>query len=543
MTAPPPATVEERLKRRIVDGERAGIESDLDEALKTYAPLDIINVHLLDGMKVVGDLFGAGKMQLPFVLRSAETMKAAVAYLEPRMAKEKGPVKGTIVLATVRGDVHDIGKNLVDIILTNNGYRVVNLGIKQPIHAILDAARTHAADAVGMSGLLVKSTVIMRQNLEEMTRQGFDVPVLLGGAALTRAYVEQDCVAAYGPGRVAYAQDAFGGLHLMKEVAGGTFDDFIRGRRARQEARGGRTRKRPDEPPPRSRPVDLEELRLRRDTLHHDVAPPTPPFWGPKHIEQVDPRALMPLVNETMLFQFHWGYRKQGRRKAEFDAWAAKELRPILQRVAGEALRERVLHPQALYGYWRAAGEGNDLILFDADGASEVARFTLPRQGTAGGLCIADFVRDVRSDRRDVVGLQLVTVGQRASDVARDWFAADRYQDYLYLHGFGVEMAEALAEHVHRRIRRELGFGGEDATDARALLRQGYRGSRYSFGYPACPHLADQRALLDLLGAERVGVTLGEGDQLHPELSTSALVVLHPQAKYFSVRNDDLRNK
>ena len=527
--------VEDRLRQRVVDGDRAGLEDDLAEALKSYPPLDVINVLLLDGMRVVGELFGAGKMQLPFVLRSAETMKTAVAYLEPWMEKDTGPAKGTIVLATVRGDVHDIGKNLVDIILTNNGYNVVNLGIKQPIQAILTAAKEHEADAVGMSGLLVKSTVVMRQNLEEMTRQGVDVPVFLGGAALTRAYVEDDCVEAYGPGRVAYAKDAFGGLGLMKDVVGGTFDDFVRDARLRRRSTGTTKKKRLGEPRTELRPVDVEELRIKRSELHGTAAVPTPPFWGTRHIERVDAKALMPLLNETMLFQFHWGYRKQGRRKAEFDVWAAKELRPILHRVAEEALRERALQPQALYGYWKAAGEGNDLILFDEDGTSEVARFTLPRQGADGGLCLADFVRDAESGERDVVGLQLVTVGQRASDIARDWFAGDRYQDYLYLHGLGVEMTEALAEYVHRRMRRELGFGGEDAADLRQMLRQGYRGSRYSFGYPACPNLADQRLLLDALGAERIGVKLSEGDQLHPELSTSALVLLHPQAKYFSV--------
>ena len=276
-------------------------------------------------------------------------------------------------------------------------------------------------------------------------------------------------------------------------------------------------------------------VRLKREELHRDVYVPAPPFWGAKHIEQVNLKALVRYLNETMLFQFHWGYRKQGRKKAEFDAWAAKELRPILHRLAEEVVRDNIIAPQAVYGYWKAAGEANDLILFEEDGTTEVARFTLPRQGTEGGLCIADFVRDVEADKRDVVGLQLVTVGQHASDVAREWFAADRYQDYLYLHGFGVEVTEALAEYVHLRIRKELGFGAEDADDVKELLRQGYRGSRYSFGYPACPNLADQRQLLNLLGAERIGIALGEGDQLHPELATSALVLHHPQAKYFSV--------
>jgi 5-methyltetrahydrofolate--homocysteine methyltransferase len=526
--------VEERLKQRIVDGDRQGLDGDLAEALTKHPPLDIINTYLLDGMKVVGELFGSGKMQLPFVLQSAETMKAAVAYLQPHMEKAEGPARGTIVLATVRGDVHDIGKNLVDIILTNNGYKVVNLGIKQPIQTIMDAAKTHAADAVGMSGLLVKSTVIMRENLEEMTRQGLDIPVLLGGAALTRSYVEDDCTTAYGAGRVAYAQDAFDGLGLMNHVMEHKFDDFLREQKAKRAAKPKSTKKLGQAATADLRPVDVEETRLRRDELHKDVPVPTAPFFGSRVIEHVNLKSLMPYLNETMLFQFHWGYRKQGRKKEEFDAWAQKELRPIVARIAEQCLREEILKPQAIYGYWHAAAEGNDLILY-GENRAEVARFTLPRQSVQGGLCIADFVKDVQSGARDVVGLQLVTVGQHASEVAREWFSRDRYQDYLYLHGFSVEITEALAEYVHKRIRHELGFGADDAPDMHDLLKQGYRGSRYSFGYPACPNLGDQRKILELLGAERIGVSLGEGDQLHPEQSTSALVILHPQAKYFSV--------
>ncbi len=526
--------VEVRLKERIIDGNRQGMEADLTEALQKHRPLDIINTFLLDGMKVVGELFGSGKMQLPFVLASAETMKGAVAFLQPYMEKAEGPARGTIVLATVRGDVHDIGKNLVDIILTNNGYKVVNLGIKQPIQTIMDAAKTHAADAVGMSGLLVKSTVIMRENLEEMTRAGFEMPVLLGGAALTRGYVEEDCTAAYGAGRVAYAQDAFDGLGLMAQVMDGKFDEFLQENRAKRAARPKNTKKLGQAATADLRPVDMEETKVHRDQLNRDLPVPVPPFFGPRMIEKVNLKALMPYLNETMLFQFHWGYRKQGRKKEDFDVWAQKELRPIIARIAEQCVRESILDPKAIYGYWHAAAEGNDLILF-GENKAEVARFTLPRQNVPGGLCVADFVKDVKSGERDIIGIQLATVGQHASEVAREWFAQDRYQDYLYLHGFGVEITEALAEYVHKRIRHELGFGAEDAPAMPDLLRQGYRGSRYSFGYPACPNLSDQRKLMELLGAERIGVSLGEGDQLHPEQSTSALVIMHPQAKYFSV--------
>ncbi|WP_372056308.1 methionine synthase [Tistrella mobilis] len=537
-----PETVEERLKLRIIDGDREGLGADLDEAMAKMPPLEIINTVLLDGMKVVGELFGAGKMQLPFVLQSAETMKAAVAWLEPHMEKVEGEQKATIVLATVKGDVHDIGKNLVDIILTNNGYRVVNLGIKQPVASIIQAAREHRADAVGMSGLLVKSTVIMRENLEEMTREGLDVPVLLGGAALTRKYVEEDCVAAYGAGRVAYARDAFDGLSLMNAVVDGRFDAVLDEAKRKREARpssirGPKKRASSDEDIKAmlDRPVDFDEIRLRRSELHGGIEVPVPPFWGARVIEHVPLKSVVPYLNETMLFQFHWGYKRAGRKPAEFEAYVKQELWPKLEALLKTCAKEKILDPQAAYGYWKAAGEGNDLVLFETDGTTELARFRLPRQDREGGLCVADFVRDISDPVRDVIGLQVVTVGQHASDVARDWFAADRYQDYLYLHGLGVEVAEAMAEYVHKRIRAELGYAAEDAREIDRMLKQGYRGSRYSFGYPACPNLADQRVLLELLGADRIGIQMGDEDQLHPEQSTSAIVLLHPQAKYFSV--------
>lgn len=529
-----PEKVEERLKLRIIEGDRKGLEEDLAEAMEKYPPLEIINTHLLDGMKVVGELFGSGQMQLPFVLQSAETMKAAVAFLEPHMDKEEGSARGTIVLATVRGDVHDIGKNLVDIILTNNGYKVVNLGIKQPVAAIMQAAKEANADAVGMSGLLVKSTVVMRENLEEMTREGIDVPVFLGGAALTRGYVEQDCVAAYGPGRVAYARDAFSGLGLMNHVAEGTFDDFLAETKSKA-ANKPKSKRRLGAPSGEQRPVDVKEAKIRRDQLAQDVGIPEPPFWGPKLVQNINVKTLMPYLSDAMLYQFQWGYKKQGRSRKEFDAWAAKELRPIVNRVAEESIKNKTLQPQASYGYWKAAGQGNDLVLFAEDGEEEVARFALPRQDKKDGLCIADFVRDVDSGQRDVVALQVVTMGQRVSEAARELFENDKYQDYLYLHGFGIEMTEALAEYIHKRIRTELGFGAEDARDAAKLLKQEYRGARYSFGYPACPNLGDQRVLLELLGADGIGVQMADEDQLHPEQSTSALVLVHPQAKYFSV--------
>jgi 5-methyltetrahydrofolate--homocysteine methyltransferase len=529
--------VEERLSQRIVDGDRLGLEDDLAEAMQTHKPLDIINSFLLDGMKVVGELFGAGKMQLPFVLQSAETMKAAVNYLEPFMERVEGQQKGTVVLATVRGDVHDIGKNLVDIILTNNGYKVVNLGIKQPIASILQAAVEHKADIVGMSGLLVKSTVVMRENLEEMTRQGLNVPVMLGGAALTRRYVEEDCVKSYGCGRVVYARDAFDGLDIMEKVVNQRFDAHLAalntknaGRVVNEKRKLGRAA---DARP--LRPLDLEEIRLRRTELTSKVPVPEPPFWGPRTIARVPVKALVPFLNERMLYQFQWGYRKEGRTLDQYKAWAHKELRPILKRMLDVAVQQDIMVPQAAYGYWKCAAEGNDVIIYDIDGTTVLTRLTFPRQNKDGGLCIADFFRDVGDGERDVIGLQVVTMGHRSSEVAREWFAENRYQDYLYLHGLSVEMAEAMAEYLHKRIRGELGFASEESRDLDAMLNQGYRGSRYSFGYPACPNLGDQKQLLALLRADQIGIVLTEEDQLDPEQSTSAIIVPHPQAKYFSV--------
>jgi 5-methyltetrahydrofolate--homocysteine methyltransferase len=531
-------TVEGRLKDRIIDGDRKELDDELADAMaKGIKPLDIINGILLEGMKVVGELFGAGKMQLPFVLQSAETMKAAVAYLEPHMEKIEGQEKGTIVLATVRGDVHDIGKNLVDIILTNNGYKVVNLGIKVPLADMMVAVREHKAHAIGMSGLLVKSTVVMRENLEEMSRQGLEVPVLLGGAALTRNFVEDDCVNAYASGRVAYARDAFDGLHLMDRVMGSDFDGYLG---TLQQKRVGKsknsTRVLGTADPRGFAPVDLNYAQARRRRLTADEPVPVPPFWGSRVLHS-DPKAVVPFLNERSLYQFQWGFRKQGRSLEEFIAWAKQELRPVLRRMLALSEQDDILKPQAIYGYWKCAGQGNDVVLFEEDGVTETCRFTLPRQPKEDGDCIADFIRDIDDgpDHRDVIGLQVVTVGQKASDLAREWFEGNRYQDYLYLHGLSVEMAEAMAEYVHKRIRAELGYAGEDDRDMEKMLSQGYHGGRYSFGYPACPRLEDQAPLLRLLDSDRVGVSISDEWQLHPEQSTSAIVLHHPRAKYFSV--------
>lgn len=538
-------TIEEVLKNRIIDGDKKGLEDDLAEAMKTNAPLFIINDILLAGMKVVGELFGSGKMQLPFVLQSAETMKKAVAYLEQFMEKVEGQEKGKIVLATVKGDVHDIGKNLVDIILTNNGFKVYNLGIKQPIDAILKAIDEVNPDAVGLSGLLVKSTVIMRENLEDLTTKGIKLPVLLGGAALTRAYVEDDCVAAYGTGRVAYAQDAFDGLDLMNKIADGSFDTHLEELQTKRSNRPvnskAKNRWSQNEEAGQKligmemRPLELEALKIKRAELAAQTEVPIPPFFGAKIIENIPVKALIPYLNEQMLFTFHWGFKKAGKSIEEYWKWVETDVKPILGRLLAECEREDILQPQAAYGYFKCASEGNSLLIFDESGRTQIGQLDLPRQDKDGGICVADFFREVDSGERDVLAMQVVTAGQKVADVAREWFAENRYQDYLYLHGLGVEIAEASAEYIHKKIRSELGFGHEDDRDIKKLLKQGYRGSRYSFGYPACPRLEDQKLLLELLGAEKIGIELSEEFQLHPEQSTSAIVVHHPQAKYFNI--------
>jgi 5-methyltetrahydrofolate--homocysteine methyltransferase len=451
------------------------------------------------------------------------------------MERVEGEERGIIVLATVKGDVHDIGKNLVDIILTNNGYKVYNLGIKVPLADMVAAAKAHHAHAIGMSGLLVKSTVVMRENLEEMSRQGLDIPVMLGGAALTRNYVEDDCVAAYASGRVAYARDAFDGLHLMDKVTGNDFDNYLAVIQSKRKGKSKNTKRKLGTADVAAfAPVDVKAVQERRHRMTRDVPVITPPFWGSRVIE-APAKAVVPFINERSLFQFQWGFRKQGKSLDDFLGWARQELRPVMKRMLDLCEADKILKPQSVYGYWKAAGQGNDLLLFGEDGVTEVARFPLPRQPKVDGECIADFFRDVDDEQRDVIGLQVVTVGQRASEVAREWFEENRYQDYLYLHGISVEMAEALAEYTHKRIRAELGFAAEDDRDLEKMLQQSYRGSRYSFGYPACPNVEDQDKLLKLLDAERIGISLSDEYQLHPEQSTSAIVVLNPRAKYFSV--------
>ncbi len=529
--------VEERLERRIVDGDRDGMTDDLDEALATHPPLAIINEFLLKGMATVGELFATGAMQLPFVLQSAEAMKSAVAHLEPHIQAAGGDTassRGRIVLATVKGDVHDIGKNLVDIILRNNGYDVVNLGIKQPLDAILEAAERERCDAIGMSGLLVKSTVIMRENLEEMNTRGMaHLPVLLGGAALTRGYVEDDLRALY-EGDVFYCKDAFEGLRTLNEVLSARRENAAPGDVAVRRPRRTHTRADVVEQPPR------HDARGRpRSAVADDVDVPTPPFWGQRVVRGISIDDVVPLLNEVALFRNQWGFSPgEVSTPDDHQRLLDEQARPALREWVARAKAERLLTPQVVYGYWPANGDGDDLVVWDPDapGERELVRFTFPRQDRGRFLCIADFFRSVDSGQTDVLGVQLVTMGRTISGVAQELFAADRYTDYLYAHGFGVEMAEALAELWHRRIREELGMTGDDGPTVQDWFRQGYRGSRYSFGYAACPNLEDQERLFRLIDPSTIDVELTDEFMLDPEQSTSAIVVHHPEARYFNAR-------
>ncbi|MFD5468546.1 methionine synthase [Kitasatospora sp. NPDC127059] len=521
--------LEERLQRRIIDGERNGLEADLDEALTARPALEIINETLLAGMKVVGELFGSGQMQLPFVLQSAEVMKTAVAHLEPHMEKSDSEGKGTIVLATVKGDVHDIGKNLVDIILSNNGYNVVNLGIKQPVSAILDAAQEHKADVIGMSGLLVKSTVIMKENLEELNQRKLaaSFPVILGGAALTRAYVEQDLHEIY-EGEVRYARDAFEGLRLMdaliavkRGVPGATLPELKQRRHARVEVA---------EPEPE---VNLGQIR---SDVVLDNALPTPPFWGDRIVKGIPFADYASWLDEDALFKGQWGLKAARNGDGpSYEELVETEGRPRLRAWLDRLQTEGWLEAAVVYGYYPANSKGDDLIVFHEDG-TERTRFTFPRQRRGRRLCLADFFRPEESGERDVVGLQVVTMGNRISEAANELFAGNSYRDYLELHGLSVQLAEALAEFWHARVRYELGFSGEDPQDVKDMFALKYRGARFSLGYGACPELEDRAKIADLLRPERIGVVLSEEFQLHPEQSTDAIVIHHPEAKYFNAR-------
>jgi 5-methyltetrahydrofolate--homocysteine methyltransferase len=559
--------VEERLKQHIIDGERMGLEASLEEALASYPPLQIINTFLLDGMKVVGELFGSGQMQLPFVLQSAETMKAAVAQLEPHMERVEGEssAKGRFLIATVKGDVHDIGKNLVDIILTNNGYEVINLGIKQSCEAIIEAQQKHRADCIAMSGLLVKSTAFMKDNLEAFNQAGITVPVILGGAALTPRFVHGDCRAAYH-GQVVYGRDAFADLRfmdaLMEAKGAGTWDDlqgFLAGAPEGlgmgDPARDASGAEAPDaegaaDTGPAAAPAGPNDHRSEAVPQEEAIQPP---FWGSRVLSEkdIDLEEVFAYLDRQALFAGQWQLRKtQQQSREEYEAMLAEKAEPVLQQWKERCLAEGLLSPRVAYGYFPCGRQGNAVLVFDPaalepgaapSGASRLlGRFALPRQRAGNRYCIADFYRDLATAPdgsplpSDCLPMQAVTMGEGASRFAQELFRGDQYSDYLYFHGLAVQMAESLAEWVHARIRRELGHGDPEGMPLRDVLAQRYRGSRYSFGYPACPNVADSRPQLDWLGAERIGLSMDESDQLEPEQSTTALVALHSRARYFS---------
>lgn len=545
-------SIEDKLKNRIINGKKIDIEKDLDEALQKYEPFQIINDILLDGMKVVGELFGSGQMQLPFVLQSAETMKKAVSYLEKFMPKENQQVKGTLILATVKGDVHDIGKNLVDIILSNNGYKVVNLGIKVPVEEMIAAYKQHNADAIGMSGLLVKSTLIMKENLEIMKEQGLRVPVVLGGAALTRRFVEQDLRQIYG-NYVHYAQDAIDGLHFMNKLVNGelSFDT------PQEEDISEETQ---------NSSQDLDELTgmeakfaLNTNNLSNIKSNvkilenvPIPPFWGVKIVDDLDLNEIFKYINTTALFRAQWQFKKKGKTDEEYNKLVEETVNPIFENLKKKIIAEKLLEPKVIYGYFPCNSEGNDLILYkpkdindtnlyniwfdkplNIDDLVEYVRFTFPRQQAKKNLCIADYFLPKSSNKIDVIAIQIVTMSSIASEHSKMLFETNQYQDYLFYHGFSVEATEALAEYWHKIIREELNIHHLDSDNIYKLFQQGYQGSRYSLGYPACPDLKDEEKIFDILKPERIGLHLTEGYQIVPEQSTSAFVVHHPEAKYF----------
>ncbi len=601
-------TLEDKLKNRIVDGDKIGIGDDLKKALDRYSPLQIINEILLDGMKVVGDLFGSGQMQLPFVLQSAETMKAAVNYLEPFMERVEGMQKGVMVLATVKGDVHDIGKNLVDIILTNNGYKVINLGIKVPIEQIIEASATSNADAIGMSGLLVKSTVIMKENLELMEQRGINTPVVLGGAALTRRYVEQDLRKTYG-GYLSYANDAFDGLRFMSDIirlkaepdaahldtnrggaevksvkadaedlkkvatSSSSLDKSLELNQAENRSRKSEVRgQKSDVRIQKSEIGNQESLTgeqklpsaIPKSSVRKDSPVPVPPYFGSMTIEDLKLEKIWEYLNDVALIRGQWQFSKKGRNEEDYNRLMESEVFPLLEKLKLRVKREKIFSPKVVYGYFPCQSDGNDLIIYrpkdeknlyrkwepvtgsTEDGTwntgskirnlTEWIRFQFPRQSDDRFLCISDYFKSVDSGVFDVIAVQAVTIGQEATEYTKNLFEAGDYQDYLYLHGLSVESAEALAEYWHKVVRTELGISDKDAREIKRLFSQGYQGSRFSFGYPACPNLEDQEKLFELLHPERIGIALTEEYQLVPEQSTTAIVVHHPDAKYFNIK-------
>lgn len=579
--------LDERLRRHIIDGEKEGLADTIDQALQTYPPLDIINDHLLDGMKTVGELFGSGKMQLPFVLQSAEVMKMAVAKLEPHMERAEGKTKGKIILATVKGDVHDIGKNLVDIILSNNGYTVINLGIKQPISSIINAWKEHNADAIGLSGLLVKSVNVMEENLRELNDINIETPVILGGAALSRHYAEGYLRSIY-QGSCLYGKDAFEGLRLMDHITAGTLQQVnneIQNRlskrtqaeetiakskadqarrqdafaESKQEASSSCATAVAIAPPTSTKTAHNQRNNESSSTINtpaqrsdvaRDIQVPTPPFLGSRVVENIPLDEIYPYINPVALFRGQWQFKRGRMSATEYETYLKQTVHPIFERLKAQLKDERILQPRVVYGYFPCQSENQSLIIYDPSSITPaeltsraikpgelpvIERFTFPRQTSSKRLCISDFFKDTESGKLDVIALHCVTMGPKITEHTQRLFASNDYTEYLYAHGMGVETAEALAELWHKRIRQELGIASEDSPRIKELFQQTYRGSRYSPGYPACPDMSDQDIIWRLIKPDRIGCTLTENWQIDPEQSTSALIVHHPEARYFNV--------
>ena len=550
-------SIEDKLKKRIIDGDKSGIDEDLNEALKKYTAIEIINSLLLEGMKTVGELFGSGQMQLPFVLKSAEFMKASVKYLEPYMEKNVNvSSKGTIILATVKGDVHDIGKNLVDIILTNNGYKVINLGIKCPIESMLNSYNENNADAIGMSGLLVKSTVIMKENLELMNERNLKIPVILGGAALTRRYVEGDLRNLYN-GDVYYANDAFDGLKHMENISADNKSSL-----EEKKVQINFTKS-------QDKITSKESVQVNESDTKNFINPnvskendiPVPPFLGCRTVNDISPDEIYKYINEVALFRGSWNIYKGNKTQDEYDKLIKKEIRPKFNDIKEKAKIDKLINPILIYGYFPAVSEGNKLFILKPKlknielhniweninpielntnltykDFEEYVTFDFPRQNKGKFLCISDYIKSKESKMLDIVPFIIVTVGKNATEYTKKLYDNNEYQDYLYFHGFSVEVTEALAEYWHKEIRKELNIHHKDASDIKKLFQQGYQGSRYSFGYPACPNLEDNKQLFKILKPERIGITMTEEWQMVPEQTTNAIILHHPEAKYFFVR-------
>jgi len=510
-------SLEEKIKHHIINGNRSGLQDLLETALEQKKAIDIINQQLIPAMKIVGDLFAEGKMQLPFVLQSAEVMKFAVGVCEPHMEKTDSRTQTSIVLATVRGDVHDIGKNLVDIILSNNGYKVYNLGIKCEIDTMLKKVEEVQADALGMSGLLVKSTVVMKENLEVMNQRGINIPVLLGGAALTESYVHDVCSKTY-PGSVVYCADAFDGLNMMSIVKEGRLSDYL---------------KQPESPEEQKSQTVRRKVRHPQLIFEHNI--PTPPFWGTRTVTNIDLDTVYSYISQSVLFRGRWGYRRGDLSRQDYDDLIENKVKPELEALKQRCKQQSLLQPTVVYGYFPCNRDADSVIIFKPDSDEEILRFHFPRQKKEPFRSIADFFLPVESGVRDIMPLQVATVGQRATEESQRLYEANAYKDYLLFHGLSVEAAEALAEYWHQEIRRELAIDQDDGSGIEDYIVQKYRGSRYSFGYPACPDLHGNRQIGRLLKVERINVYITDEDQMTPEQTTSAFIVHHPQAKYFTL--------